>query len=85
MTASPDFDLPSLQQQLNKLGEIYDSLKLAVLQAGADGRLGMVTVDAQLQQANLIKRLAKLSVKEASRLQQIIELFGIHTSFNNTP
>jgi beta-xylosidase len=64
-------DFNNIDRQLNDVEEEYDTLKFHVLKAGSEGILGMVTVDAQLQQANLLRRIARQTVKATHRLQSV--------------
>lgn len=76
MVESLEFNPHKLQQQLDELESDYEVLRLAVLKAGTDGRLGMATVDGLLQQASIIKRIAKQIVKATDRHTQLIAGFG---------
>ena len=55
----------------------YEDFKLIVFKAGSKGRLGIVTVDTLVNQANLIKRMAKLGIKIIRRMHKIEELLNI--------
>ena len=78
--SKPEFDPGLLQQLYTELEDDYETLKMAFLKAGAEGSMGMVTIDNQLDQANLIKRITKQLVK-ATRLQsELITGFGIEPS-----
>lgn len=76
MPAATDFSLESLEQELSTLEETYDALRLVVLKAATQGKLGMITVDAQLHQANLIRSMSRRCFKAARRLSKINQLFG---------
>lgn len=78
--SKPEFDPDLLQQCYAELEDDYEALKMTLLRAGADGSMGMVTIDNQIDQANLIKRISKQLVK-ATRLQsELTTDFGIDRS-----
>ena len=64
-------DYNNMDKQLESIEQEYDKLKFHVLNAGSKGKLGMVSVDAQLQQANLLRRIARQIVKATHRLQDV--------------
>lgn len=64
-------DPASMDTQLNSVEKDYDSIKFHILKAGSEGKLGMVTIDAQLQQANILRRIARQSVKASHRLNTV--------------
>lgn len=66
-------DLDTIENQLKIIEDGYDTLKFTVLKAGSEGRLGIVTVDAQMQQANILRRISRQLVKIAKRLQSVRE------------
>ena len=68
MISKPEFDPELLQQRYAELEDDYDTVKMTFLRAGADGSMGMLTIDNQIDQANLIKRIARQLVK-VTRLQ----------------
>jgi len=75
--SKPEFNPELLLERYDDLEEDYETLKRIFLKAGADGTIGMVTIDNQIDQANFIKRIAKQLVK-ATRLQaDLIADFGI--------
>lgn len=61
----------NMDKQLETIEQEYDKLKFQVLNAGSKGKLGMVSVDAQLQQANLLRRIARQMVKATHRQQDV--------------
>jgi phosphate:Na+ symporter len=76
LLASIDTDIKQgnqekINQYIEKLDEAYDSLKFQILKTGSEGTLGMVTIDALLQQANILKKIAKEAVKVMTRLQEV--------------
>ncbi len=64
-------DLAAAVSKLEAVIEDYDSLKYQILKSGSSGELGMVTVDAMLQQSLLLRRVAKLAVKVSRRLYEV--------------
>ena len=57
--------------------KLQETLKRIILKAGAEGSIGVVTIDNRIDQANIIKRIANQLVK-ATRLQSdMITDFGI--------
>lgn len=71
------FDPKLLQQRYAELEDDYDALKMAFLRAGADGSMGMLTIDNQIDQANLIKRIARQLVKVTRLQSKLTTDFGI--------
>jgi len=76
LLASIDTDIKQgnqekINQYIEKLDEAYDLLKFQILKTGSEGTLGMVTIDALLQQANILKKIAKEAVKAMTRLQEV--------------
>ena len=65
-------DLENLRQKLETLESTYQSLKHAILVAGAKGEISMIIMDEQLQQAFLIRRISKQIVKAVSNLPEIL-------------
>jgi hypothetical protein len=74
-----EFDFESLQERFKILENNYDTLRLSILKSGAEGELGMVTIDAQLQQASIIKRIAKQILKVVSRHKLLISDLGVES------
>jgi len=64
-------DLAAAVSKLEAVIEHYDGLKYQILKSGSSGQLGMVTVDAMLQQSLLLRRVAKLAVKVSRRLYDL--------------
>jgi len=64
-------DLAAAVKKLEAVIEDYDGLKYHILKSGSSGQLGMVTVDAMLQQSLLLRRVAKLAVKVSRRLYDL--------------
>ena len=56
-------DVSVLQLKYDDLDNNYNRLRFNILKAGAEGRLGMMTVDNQLDQVNTIKRIVKHAVR----------------------
>ncbi|GJM05472.1 MAG: hypothetical protein DHS20C09_14630 [marine bacterium B5-7] len=73
----------SLGDALNEIENVYEDFKLIVFKTGSKGRLGIVTIDAMVHQASLIKRMAKLSVKTTVRMHKIAEGLNIVEKKNN--
>ena len=61
----------NMDNQLEMIEQEYEKLKFHVLNAGSKGKLGMVSIDAQLQQVNLLRRIARQMVKATHRLQDV--------------
>jgi len=70
-SSAQESDPASMDTQLKTVEKEYDSLKFPILKAGSEGKLGMVTIDAQLQQANILRRIARQSVKASHRLNTV--------------
>lgn len=66
-----------LNEAFDELEDVYEGFKLIVFKGGAKGKLGMVTIDALVHQASLIKRMGKLSIKSIRGMHKIAELMEI--------
>ncbi len=73
---APGFNPEVLSPQLKVLESDYDHLRSAVLKAGAVGSLGMVMVDHLLQEAVIVKRIARQTVKAVARHTVLIVGLG---------
>jgi phosphate:Na+ symporter len=72
-------NIQEMEQKLAILENTYIELKHAVLNAGARGQMSMIAMDAQLQQAFIIRRMAKQIKKAVSNYPEILEI----TAANN--
>jgi len=72
-------DIGQMERKLEVLENIYIDLKQAVLNAGARGQMSMIARDAQLQQAFIIRRIAKEIKKAISNYPEILAI----TAANN--
>ncbi len=61
----------------DEIEKTYEDFKLIVFKAGSKGKLGIVTVDALVHQASLIKRMAKMSIKIIRRMHKIAGLLNM--------
>ena len=84
MISKPEFDLKLLQQRYAELEDDYDTVKMTLLRAGADGSMGMLTIDNQIDQANLIKRIARQLVKVTRLQSRLTTDFGIDPATLNS-
>jgi phosphate:Na+ symporter len=73
----------ALSNTLDEMESVYEDFKLIVFKTGSKGRLGIVTIDAMVHQASLIKRMAKLSVKATGRMHKIAEGLKLTHEENN--
>ncbi len=73
----------ALNKAFDELEDMYEGFKLIVFKVGAKGKLGMVTVDAIVHQASLIKRMGKLSIKSIRGMNKIAELMEITVEKND--
>ncbi len=64
-------DSKQLKQDLENIESEYESLKAVILDSATHGRMGMTAVDAQLQQNNLMRRMARQIIKAVDHLQEI--------------
>lgn len=72
-----DYNDETLNTTLDEMENIYEEFKSIVFKTGSKGRLGIVTIDAMVHQASLIKRMAKLGIKTTRRMHQIAEVLDI--------
>lgn len=73
-TLEEESDMTEIDGLLKELEQEYEALKFQLLKAGSEGKLGMVTVDARLQQANLLRRIGRQAVKATHRLRSMHNL-----------
>lgn len=64
-------DIDGMEKKVEHLEITYSSLKHAILNTGTAGKMSMLSMDAQLQQAFIIRRMAKQIKKAVSNLPQI--------------
>ncbi len=76
VTTQINFDRHALEERLKDLEKTRKELRLTVLKAATRGLLRMVTLDALLQQANLIRSMVRRYLKASGRLQEINRIFG---------
>lgn len=69
----------ALTEARDNLESTYESFKLIVFKAGAQGQLRMVAIDALVHQASLIKRMGKLGIKTLRRMRDVNILLDIST------
>ena len=69
-------DIDALEEKTEKMESTYTSLKHVLLQAGSSGSMSMLSMDAQLQQAFIIRRMAKQIKKAVNNLPEIEKLTG---------
>ena len=82
----PELDTALLQSRYEDLDKDYNRLRFTILKAAADGRLGMMTVDNQLDQINTIKRIVKHAVRAVRMHSELFPDLGIErtaTGSNN--
>ena len=72
-------NIQAMEQKLGVLENTYIDLKHTVLNAGARGQVSMIIMDAQLQQAFIIRRMAKQIKKAVSNYPEIIAITGVKT------
>lgn len=70
-------DIGLLEEKTGKLESTYIDLKHVVLQAGSAGTMSMLSMDAQLQQAFIIRRMAKQLKKAVGNMPEIQKLTGL--------
>jgi len=73
-------DIQVMEQKLEVLENTYIDLKHAVLNAGARGQVSMIIMDAQLQQAFIIRRMAKQIKKAVNNYPEILAVTGVKTA-----
>jgi phosphate:Na+ symporter len=78
--ADHKIDFVKMEHELEILENTYIKLKQAVLDAGARGLMDMMVMDAQLQQAFIVRRMAKQIKKAVSNYPEILSV----TAANNT-
>ena len=69
-------DVEALEEKTEKLEGTYNAFKHVILQAGSAGSMSMLSMDAQLQQAFIIRRMAKQLKKAVSNLPEIQMVTG---------
>lgn len=69
-------NIQAMEQKLEVLENTYIDLKHTILNAGARGQMSMTIMDAQLQQAFVIRRMAKQIKKAASNYSDILAVTG---------
>ncbi|OGT76427.1 MAG: hypothetical protein A2W76_08035 [Gammaproteobacteria bacterium RIFCSPLOWO2_12_47_11] len=72
-------NIQAMEQKLGVLENTYIDLKRTVLNAGARGQVSMIIMDAQLQQAFIIRRMAKQIKKAVSNYPEILAITGVKT------
>ena len=72
-------NIQAMEQKLGVLENTYIDLKHTVLNAGARGQVSMIIMDAQLQQAFIIRRMAKQIKKAVSNYPEILAITGVKT------
>lgn len=72
-----EFDDEVLNTAFSEMETVYEDFKLVVFKTGSKGRLGIVTIDAMVHQASLIKRMAKLGIKATRQMHKIAEGLNI--------
>ena len=65
---SPGFDLQRLAQAAAEEDVIYESLKVGLLQAAVQGRIGLPVMDAHIQDIGRKHRTVERAVKAALRI-----------------
>jgi phosphate:Na+ symporter len=66
--ASPGFDAQRLEQAAAEEDRVYESLKARLLQAAAQGRIGLPAMDAHIQDIGRQHRTVERAVKAAQRI-----------------
>ncbi len=63
-----------LDEKLRAVEDEYDTLKYRILKGGSEGKLGMVSVDALVQQTGLLRRMCRQWAKAMRRMQAVTDV-----------
>ena len=76
-------ETPDLDKALEVIDDAYEDLKFKVFKTGTRGKLGIVSIDAIVHQASLIKRMVKIAVKAKKRMLEVagrLDIFKTETN-----